>query len=102
MIPLQGLCVWFYKDLMQKCMQPFTVHVLLYTAGICMFISFGILIPLAIFFAAYMKQPLAKYAAWFQVRCTQEAVLYASADVYTLAQDITLLGTSQLDTFDTP
>ena len=33
-----------------------------------MFISFGVLIPLGIFFAAYMKQPLAQHGAWFQVR----------------------------------
>lgn len=35
--------------------------------GICMFVSFGILVPLAIFLAAYMKQPLANHGAWFQV-----------------------------------
>ena len=44
-------------------------------AGICMFISFGILIPLAIFFAAYMKQPLANHGAWFQVMYYKECIV---------------------------
>ena len=36
-----------------------------------MFISFGILVPLAIFFAAYMREPLAGHGAWFQVKCRE-------------------------------